>query len=149
MGSLRKDLPTPEEMACALFLPIVRVIAGCAAFIAALYLLIGVDPSGPVGELMVEYVDLALPIAGKLAGFWVFYSIFYLCLGSFDVDLRVAALIAVGLARFWARRAFVQCPSAAAISGPGSLLSTFRLSSWCLPVWLAPRWRPRDSVQLE
>ena len=38
---------------------------------------------------------------------------------------------------------------AAATSGPGSLLSTFRLSSWCLPVWLAPGWRPGDSVQLE
>ena len=99
-------LPDPEQIGLAPSLPFVRVITGCAAFLAALYLLIGVDPSGPVGNLVVDYIDLTLPMAGRVAGFWVFYSIFYLCLGSLDRDLRVASLVVNGLARFWARRSF-------------------------------------------
>lgn len=64
------------------------------------------DPSAPVGNLVVDYIDLTLPLAGRVAGFWVFYSIFYLCLRSFDVDLRVAGLFLFRAVRFWRRRAF-------------------------------------------
>ncbi len=149
MDSLKEALPAPGDMGLALFMPFVRVIAGCAAFLAALYLLIGMDPSGPVGDLVVDYIDLALPLAGRVAGFWVFYSIFYLCLGFFDRDLRVAALFVSGLARFWMRRAFRLRMWSAVEPGPCYLLSPFRLRSWSLPVWLAVGWRTGSSVQLE
>ena len=149
MDSLREMLPVPGEMGLALFLPFVRVIGGCAAFLAALYLLIGMDPSGPVGNLVVDYIDLALPLAGRVASFWVFYSIFHLCLGSFDRDLRVAALFVSGLARFWIRRAFRPWMRPTVTPGLRSLLSSFRLRSWGLPLWLAVGWRSGYSVQLE
>ena len=107
----------------ALFLPFVRVVAGFAASLAALYLLIGVDPSGPVGDLVVGYVDLSLPIAGRVVAFWVFYSILYLLLGSFDLDLRVSALLVAGVARSWMRRAFQPWFRSAFIALPCSPLS--------------------------
>ena len=66
MDSLREILPDPEQIGLALFLPFVPVVAGFAASLAALYLLIGVDPSGPVGNLVVDYIDLTLPMAGRV-----------------------------------------------------------------------------------
>ena len=50
MDLLREILPDPGQMGVALFLPFVRVIGGCAAFLAALHLLIGMDMSGPVRD---------------------------------------------------------------------------------------------------
>lgn len=146
MDSLREILPAPGEMGLALFLPFVRVIAGCAALLAALYLLMGMDQSGLAGNLVVDYIGLALPLAGRVAGFSVFYSIFYLCLGSFVHDLRVAALFVSGLARLWERRALrlrmwsaiglVRCP----------FLSLFCPRSWHPHKWLAVGWRAGDSA---
>ena len=136
-------------MGLALFLPFVRVIAGCAAFLAALYLLIGVDPSGPVGNLVVDYIDLTLPMAGRIAGFWVFYSIFYLCLRSFDVDLRVVVLYLGRAVRFWGRRAFRPWFYSEGFGRSVTPSSLLHLRQWSLPAWLAVGWRAGDSVHLE
>ena len=136
-------------MGYTLFLPFVRVIAGCSAFLAALYLLIGMDPSAPVGNLVVDYIDLTLPMAGRVAGFWVFYSIFYLCLRSFDVDLRVVGLFLGRSVRFWRRRAFrpwFESVDVVRAVTPPSLLRIRHLS---LPVWLAVGWRAGDSALLD
>jgi len=142
-------LPDPGQMGLALFLPFVRVIAGCAAFLAALYLLIGMDPSGPVGNLVVDYIDLTLPLAGRVAGFWVFYSIFYLCLRSFDVDLRVAVLYLGRAVRFWERRAFRPWFRSEAVVRSVTPPSPLLFRRQCLPPWLPLGWRAGDSVQLE
>ena len=133
----------------ALFLPFFRVIAGCAAFLAALYLLIGMDPSGPVGDLVADYVDLTLPMAGRVAGFWVFYTIFYLCLRSFDVDLRVAGLFLYRAIRFWRRRAFLPWFGSYVVVRSVAPPTLLRLRHWQLPLWLAVGWLAGDSVQLE
>ena len=136
-------------MGLALFLPFIRVIAGCAAFLAALYLLIGMDPSAPVGNLVVDYIDVTLPLAGRVAGFWVFYTIFYLCLRSFDVDLRVAVLYLGRAVRFWRRRAFRPWFDFVNVVRTAIPPSPLRIRHWCLPLWLAFGWRSGDSAQLE
>ena len=133
----------------ALSLPFVGVISGCVAFLAMLYVLVAVDSAGPVGNLVVDYIDLTLPMAGRVAGFWVFYSVFYLCLRSFDVDLRVAALYLGRAVRFWGRRAFRPWFDSEGFDRSVTPSSLLHLRQWTLPVWLAVGWRAGDSVYLE
>ena len=67
MDSLKEALPAPGEMGWALFLPFVRVIGGCAALLTALYLLVGLEPTAPVGDFVFDSAEAVIPLTGRLA----------------------------------------------------------------------------------
>ena len=144
-----KSFPKPVEMGSTLCRPFFQVIGGYAALLACLYLLVGLDPTIPVGNFVVDSIEALLPFAGRLIIVWALYCIFYLLLGSLDRDLWLVALFARRLAGFWRRRAFrpwLQLIDSVRVT---SFSSWFHLIGHCLPPWLATGWRSGDSVQLE
>ena len=66
--NLNPWLPHPIEMARSFAPPFVYMIGGFAAFLAVLYLMIGEDPTMPVGLYLVNSTDATLPLAGPLLG---------------------------------------------------------------------------------
>lgn len=87
-----KGMLRPGDLARALFLPFVRVIGGFALLLAALYLMIGVDPTVPVGNFVVDSVTASLPLVERLFAVWLLYTLTYLLLGACRQDLWVIAL---------------------------------------------------------
>ena len=87
-----KGMIRPGDLARALFLPFVKVIGGFALFLAALYLLIGLDPTVPVGHFVVDSVTTSLPLMERLFAIWLLYTLAYLLLGACRQDLWVIAL---------------------------------------------------------
>lgn len=147
--NVKRRAPDPWLMARTFFWGYAWPIIGSAAFLAALYLLVGLDPTIPVSAYMVDAVGVTMPLAGQLAAIWLLYCVFYLSLGPFDHDLRIAGLFLARTVRFWRHQAFRPwIGSDVAVCGatPPSLL---RLRHWCLPMWLAVGWRAGNSEQLE
>ena len=70
------------HLARALFLPYVRVISGFALFLAALYLLVGMDPKVPVGNFVVDSFTASLPLVERLLAVWSLYTLTYLLLAA-------------------------------------------------------------------
>ena len=68
------------DLARALFLPYVRVISGFALFLAALSLLVGMDPTVPVGNFVVDSFTASLPLVERLLAVWSLYTLTYLLL---------------------------------------------------------------------
>lgn len=149
MASLSKIVIHPVALGRAFFLPFAHVIGGYAALLAALYLLVGVDPTVPVGHFVFDSAEAVLPLTGRLAAVWVFYCVFYLLLGLHDRDQRVAALFLSRVAEIWERRGFQSGLQPALSARPVTSLLLFRLLRKGLPLWLATRWRAGDSVPLE
>ena len=149
MGSLTKSVVHPVKRGQAFFLPFVQVIGGNAVLLAALYLLIGHDPSAPVGNLVADSVEVSLPLAGRLMAVWVFYCLFYLLLGLYDRDRWVVALFLVHITEVWERRGFLPWFGRFLPLGLIPFLLLVCRHPWQLPVWLAVGWRAGDSVQLE
>ena len=87
-----KGMLRPGDLARALFLPFVRVIGGSALLLAALYLLIGVDPTMPVGNFVLDSVTMSLPWVERLFAIWLLYTLAYLLLGACRQDLWVISL---------------------------------------------------------
>ena len=65
-----KNMLHSGDMAHALFLPFVRVIGAFTLFLAALYLLVGVDPTVPVSHFVVDPATASLPLVGRLFAVW-------------------------------------------------------------------------------
>ena len=149
MGSLTKSVVHPVTLGKAFVLPFVQVIGGYAVLLAALYLLIGHDPSAPVGNLVADSVEVSLPLAGRLMAVWVFYCVFYLLLGLYDQDRWVIALFLVRITEVWERRGFFPWLGHFLPLGLIPFLLLVCLQPRQLPVWLAVGWRAGDSVQLE
>ena len=149
MAPNTKSLPSPRELGWALFRPFLLVIGGCAALLATLYLLVGLDPTTPVARFFVDYVEVTLPIAGRLTIAWVLYCIFYLLLGTLERDLPIVVLFFGQLAECWRRRVTLAWEGPRSIACSHLPLSLLRDRQELLPVWLAARWRAGDSIQQE
>ena len=144
-----KSIPSPSELGWALFRPFLLVIGGCAVFLATLYLLVGLNPTTPVAEFIVDYVEVTLPIAGRLTIVWGLYCIFYLVIGSFDRDLPIIFLFLGQLAGCWRSRLPLAWQAPASIVCSYLPLSVLPARRRLLPVCLAAGWRAGDSIQHE
>lgn len=136
-----KEMLHPRDLARALFLPLVRVIGGFSLFLAALYLLVGMDPTVPVGNFVVDSVTTSLPLVERLFAVWLLYTMAYLLLGACRQDLWVISL-ALGRLPKVSRRAdfamlftrvaylLIQPPAARFLSQDGSYSPRRIVAGW-------------------
>ena len=149
MPFLSNMIVHPVALGRAFLWPFVQVIAGYAALLASLYLLVGLDPSAPAGSFIGDSVDATMPLAGRLAAIWTFYSLFYLLVGVHDRDQCIAGVFLGRAAEAWERRVLLSWAQHAFRFRPGTPPPLLRLLRRGLPNWLATGWRAEDCVQLE
>ena len=149
MPFLSNMIVHPVALGRACLWPFVQVIAGYAALLSSLYLLVGLDPTVPVGSFVSDSVDATMPLAGRLAAIWIFYSLFYLLLGMHDRDQCIAGVFLGRAAEVWERRILLFSAQHAFRFRPVFPPPLLRLLRRGLPNWLATGWRAEDRVQLE
>ena len=148
MGPVTDLMPSPHHLAGEFFKPFVLVIGGLALYLAALYLLVGQDPTAPVGGFVAESVQALAPFAAFLLAVWLLYCVPYVLMGAPLSDLWMLTR-AHGWFAALLKRLHLSLPSAAPVIcliAPSSLV---RLHHPYLPVRMAMGWRAGDSVQLE
>ena len=149
MVSTMKLMPRPLELAWELTKPFVFVVGGFALFLAAMYLVIGQDPSIPVGRFLTGSVETLGPFMGLLFVLWLYYLIIYLVAGVYVHDLWIVARLPDNLADFLRRHCFSSQPDSTL---PAHLIPSFspgRLYRPHPPGLQVMGWRAGDSAQLE
>ena len=139
----------PSELAWAFLAPFVYLICGFGLLLAVIYLMIGVDPTAPVGDYLVDAVDESLPLAGVLIVLWVFYCIIYFWIWGHVRDLQSVVQAPSRAGEILLRRGFFCWPRLVVPVNFVFLFSQVRPCRACLPVWLAVGWQAGHSVQLE
>ena len=149
MGSVIGLAPGPRYLAWQMFTPFVVVLGGMALYLAALYLLVGQDPTVPVGHFLAESSVAVAPFAAFLATVWVPYLWTYVLAGVSASELWIVTKTPDLLAGLLRRLHLSFSGSTLVVCLITASSSLVRLYSPYLPVRLAMGWRAGDSVQLE
>ena len=148
MGPVTDLMPSPRYLAGEFFKPFVLVIGGIALCLAVLYLIIGQNPTVPVGGFVAESVHALAPFAAFLFAVWLLYCVPYVLMGAPLSDLWMLTR-AHGWFAGLLKRLCLSLPGVAltaCVIAPSSLVRLYRPY---LPARPAMGWRAGDSVQLE
>ena len=148
MGPVTGLMPRPRALAGEMFKPFVVVLGGMALYLAALYLMVGQDPTVPVGRFLAASAEALGPFAAFLFTVWLLYLATYVLVGASLSDLWIIAR-APGWFAGLLRRLHLSLPGSTLVVcliAPSSLARLYRPY---LPVRMAMGWRAGDSVQLE
>ena len=91
MGPVSDLAPRPGALAGEMFKPFVVVLGGMALYLAALYLIIGQNPTAPVSSFLGESAETLAPFAAFLFTLWLFYVTTYVLVGASLSDLWIIA----------------------------------------------------------
>lgn len=149
MGALVGLAPRPRYLAWQMFTPFVVVLGGMALYLAALYLMVGQDPTVPVGHFLAESFVAVAPFAAFLATVWVLYLWSYVLAGASLSEAWIIAKAPGWFAGLLSRLHLSLPVSALVFCLIAASSSLVRLYSPYLPVRQAMGWRAGDSVQLE
>ena len=149
MGPVAKVMPRPRNLAGEIVKPFVFVLGGMAICLAALYLMIGQDPTVPVTRFLADSGEAVAPFAAFLSTVWLLYLWIYVLAGASLSDLWMIVRTPDWFAGLLRRLYLSLHPGSTLVVCLIAASSLVRLYRPCLPVRPAVGWRSGDSVQLE
>ncbi len=142
-------MPRPRYLAREIVKPFFFVLGGMALYLAALYLMIGQDPTVPVSRFLAESGEVVAPFAAFLCTVWLLYLWTYVLAGASLSDLWIPIRAPdwfAGLLRRLYLSLRRESTLVVCLIAPSSLVRLYRPYQ---PVRMAMGWRAGDSVQLE
>ena len=141
-------MPRPPYLIREIVKPFIFVLGGMAICLAALYLMIGQDPTVPVARFWVESGGAVAPFATFLFTVWLLYLWTYVLAGASLSELWMVAQ-SQGWFSGLLRRLHLSLPGSTFVVCLITASSLVRLYHPYMPVRMAMGWRAGDSVQLE